>query len=178
MEDPTLLALPQASIAEHEWYDKGLNDEQRVSANAHPRNLVLMVAHPQNAVSCIALQRFPVPYLISGPPGTGKTRSEFLRNSQNPNSLYPRRTVVEAVLQILWLQPESCILLCAPSNPATDTLAARLRHRMKPGEMFRLNDQNRTFAEVPNHIMQYCREKKNPGLERALTFESTAGCRY
>jgi len=60
------------------------------------------------------------------------------------------------VLQILRIQPEACILLCAPSNPATDTLVLRLRDNLKPNEMLRLNDQNRTFAEVPNKIIQYC----------------------
>ena len=66
------------------------------------------------------------------------------------------RTVVETVLQILRIQPESCILVCAPSNPATDTLVSRLRPFLPPHEMLRLNDQNRTFAEVPLNIMQYC----------------------
>lgn len=65
------------------------------------------------------------------------------------------RTVVETVLQILRLQPEACILLCAPSNPATDTLVQRLRTHLGPREMFRLNDMNRTFAEVPDEITQY-----------------------
>lgn len=60
------------------------------------------------------------------------------------------------MLQILRLQPEACILLCAPSNPATDTLALRLQSNLTPSQMLRLNDQNRTFAEVPNKIMQYC----------------------
>lgn len=103
-----------------EWFDMGLNDEQKL------------------AVKSIALTHSPVPYLISGPPGTGKTR-----------------TVVETVLQILRVQEEACILLCAPSNPATDTLVQRLRTHLTPSEMFRLNDQNRTFAEVPDEIAQY-----------------------
>lgn len=91
------------------------------------------------AVTSIALNQSAVPHLIGGPPGTGKTR-----------------TVVEAVLQILRLQPEACVLLCAPSNPATDTLAQRLQPNLTPSQMLRLNDQNRTFAEVPSKIMQYC----------------------
>ena len=65
------------------------------------------------------------------------------------------RTVVETVLQILRLQPDACILLCAPSNPATDTLVQRLRTHLGPREMFRLNDISRTFAEVPDEIRQY-----------------------
>ncbi|THU88773.1 P-loop containing nucleoside triphosphate hydrolase protein [Dendrothele bispora CBS 962.96] len=103
------------------WIDGGLNEEQREAAKA------------------IAFYQSPVPYLISGPPGTGKTR-----------------TIVETVHQILRVQPEACILLCAPSNPATDTLALRLGKVLKPHEMLRLNDENRTFAEVPDGIRQFC----------------------
>ncbi|KAJ3811569.1 P-loop containing nucleoside triphosphate hydrolase protein [Lentinula aff. lateritia] len=99
------------------WVDNGLNAEQRFAA------------------SCISKYQSPVPFLISGPPGTGKTR-----------------TVVETVHQILRTQPEAHILLCAPSNSATDTLALRLASSLKPGDMLRLNDQNRTFAEVPDSI--------------------------
>jgi hypothetical protein len=68
------------------------------------------------------------------------------------------RTVVEIVHQLLLLQPRAHILLCAPSNPATDTLAVRLAKSgiVKPNEMLRLNDENRTFAEVPNEIRGYC----------------------
>ncbi|GAW07733.1 P-loop containing nucleoside triphosphate hydrolase protein [Lentinula edodes] len=103
------------------WVDNGLNAEQRFAA------------------SCISKFQSPVPFLISGPPGTGKTR-----------------TVVETVHQILHTQPEAHILLCAPSNSATDTLALRLGSSLKPGDMLRLNDQNRTFAEVPDSIRQFC----------------------
>ncbi|KIK57484.1 hypothetical protein GYMLUDRAFT_46067 [Collybiopsis luxurians FD-317 M1] len=103
------------------WIDSGLNAEQRFAATS------------------ISTYQSPVPFLISGPPGTGKTR-----------------TVVESVHQILRTQPEAHILLCAPSNPATDTLAQRLGTSLKPGEMLRLNDQNRTFAEVPDSIRQFC----------------------
>ncbi|KXN83986.1 putative RNA helicase SDE3 [Leucoagaricus sp. SymC.cos] len=104
------------------WKDKDLNEEQK------------------HAVSSIALREWPVPYLISGPAGTGKTR----------------QTIVEAVLQILSVQPNACILLCAPSNPATDTLVLRLRNSLKPTEMLRLNDQGRTFNQVPSKLLQYC----------------------
>ncbi|PWN50803.1 P-loop containing nucleoside triphosphate hydrolase protein, partial [Violaceomyces palustris] len=80
-----------------------------------------------------------IPYTISGPPGTGKTK-----------------TLVEATLQILRRQPDANILLCAPSNSAADTLTKRLTRTLKPQEMFRLNAPERTFAEVPEEILLYC----------------------
>ncbi|KAF8172752.1 P-loop containing nucleoside triphosphate hydrolase protein [Mycena galopus ATCC 62051] len=113
--------LVQRYLPDESWVDTGLNEEQKL------------------AVSSIVLHESPIPFLINGPPGTGKTR-----------------TTVEAVLQILRFHPEASIVLCAPSNPATDTLVMRLRSTLQPHEMFRLNDPNRTFAEVPLNIRQYC----------------------
>ncbi|KAJ7146052.1 P-loop containing nucleoside triphosphate hydrolase protein [Mycena epipterygia] len=119
-QDPST-DLPQRHLPDESWTDRGLNEEQKV------------------AVSSIVLHASPIPFIILGPPGTGKTR-----------------TTVEAVLQILRFDPEACILLVAPSNPAVDLLAMRLRSALKPHEMLRLNEPNRTFAEVPLPIRQYC----------------------
>ncbi|KAF5353338.1 hypothetical protein D9756_008084 [Leucocoprinus leucothites] len=69
---------------------------------------------------------------------------------------WPVPTIVETVLQILSVQPTACILLCAPSNPATDTLVLRLRNSLKPTEMLRLNDQGRTINQVPSKLLPYC----------------------
>ncbi|KAJ7619298.1 P-loop containing nucleoside triphosphate hydrolase protein [Roridomyces roridus] len=113
--------LVQRHLGEECWSDGGLNDEQKL------------------AVSSIVLHESPIPFLIHGPPGTGKTR-----------------TMVETVLQILRFNPDACILLCAPSNSATDTLVMRLRYTLQPFELLRVNDPNRTFAEVPLSIRQYC----------------------
>jgi superfamily I DNA and/or RNA helicase len=77
--------------------------------------------------------------LISGPPGTGKTK-----------------TVIEAILQLVSQENENVhILACAPSPSAADTIALRLVPHLKPGEMYRLNDITRTFAEVPDKLMLY-----------------------
>lgn len=81
-----------------------------------------------------------MPYLIFGPPGTGKTK-----------------TICETVAQ-LGEDPKflGSILLCAPSNQAADTLAERLRETFDPKSMLRLNDSSRTFAEVPQTLLAYC----------------------
>ena len=112
------------------------------------------------AVTTIALYQSPVPHLISGPPGTGKTRlpRKYFITFRHAEVVFIYRTVVEAVLQIFRAQPEACILVCAPSNPATDTLVMRLREHLLQHQMLRLNDQNRTFAEVPDKIKPYCRK--------------------
>ncbi|XP_072386065.1 putative helicase mov-10-B.1 [Diabrotica undecimpunctata] len=60
------------------------------------------------------------PFIIFGPPGTGKTI-----------------TVVESVYQIWKKYPNSRILICAPSNAATNEVAVRLRKSIPKTEIFR-----------------------------------------
>lgn len=81
-----------------------------------------------------------IAYLINGPPGTGKTK-----------------TVVEAVTQLANdADFTGTVLVCAPSDPAADTLILRLRSIFSPKTIFRLNEFSRTFAEVPQELMPYC----------------------
>lgn len=85
------------------------------------------------------------PFLISGPPGTGKTK-----------------TIIEATLKLVCAGDKyNHVLLCAPSDPAADTLCQRLISHLNPDQMFRLNRPCRTFAEVPDAIMPFCFIKKD-----------------
>ena len=105
------------------WYDKQLNFEQRKAVDA-----------------IIKKQYGTVPFVISGPPGTGKTK-----------------TLVEAALQLLHSAAganERChLLICAPSDSAADTIATRLQAHLNRMELFRLNGWTRSFAEVPESLM-------------------------
>jgi hypothetical protein len=121
--DCAVQANPQSGAYKHDLYDRVLNLEQRI------------------AVENVCVQTYGVlPYLISGPPGTGKTK-----------------TIIEIALQLVNnVAGVSHILLCAPSEQAADTLANRLRSYVNTNEMLRLNRPTRTFGEVPDTILQYC----------------------
>lgn len=92
------------------------------------------------AVSTVVNELYgPVPFIISGPPGTGKTK-----------------TTVELALQLLAKDSAAHLLMCAPSDPAADTLIERLSKRLKPAQLLRINAPSRNFPEVPMAVLPYC----------------------
>jgi helicase MOV-10 len=78
-----------------------------------------------------------VPYIIFGPPGTGKTK-----------------TVCEAVLQ-LWRHHSSRVLVTAPSNTAADLLLEKLSAVLNRNEMHRFMAYNRNPSEVKAEVKSY-----------------------
>ncbi|KAJ4371580.1 hypothetical protein N0V83_004799 [Neocucurbitaria cava] len=80
-----------------------------------------------------------LPYLISGPPGTGKTK-----------------TLVETAMQLLNTTALAHMIICAPSEAAADTLALRLKHYLTNKQLFRLNRPGRADNEVHRELLQYC----------------------
>jgi superfamily I DNA and/or RNA helicase len=86
-----------------------------------------------------------LPFLISGPPGTGKTK-----------------TLVELAVQlVINVDKVSHILVCAPSDPAADTVIQRISTYFNPAELLRLNRPTRTFAEVPGAVLPFCYISQN-----------------
>ncbi|KAF5285040.1 hypothetical protein FQR65_LT02352 [Abscondita terminalis] len=89
---PALTIAREVDHFDFNWYDIASNQNQK------------------SAVEHILSQTArPLPYLIFGPPGTGKTV-----------------TVVEAILQIRLHKPDQKMLVCAPSNFAADEIMKRL----------------------------------------------------
>jgi helicase MOV-10 len=92
-----------------------------------------------HAVNSVCINDYGcLPYLISGPPGTGKTK-----------------TIVETAMQLLNSHITDHILICAPSESAGDTLALRLKEYLDTTQLLRLNGPWRADNEVAPALMQY-----------------------
>ncbi|XP_071140956.1 putative helicase MOV-10 [Mytilus edulis] len=81
----------------------------------------------------------PSPYIVFGPPGTGKTF-----------------TIVEAIKQIWKTKPHTHILACTPSNSAADLIAERLLEHIPPRDILRLNAASRSYNTIPEKVKPVC----------------------
>ncbi|KAJ3508690.1 hypothetical protein NLJ89_g5619 [Agrocybe chaxingu] len=92
----------------------------------------------QAVISAVSLAPGSPPFVVFGPPGTGKTI-----------------TVVEAILQIVVGNPQARVLACAPSNSAADLIASRLRAELNADELFRFYAPSRFKDQVPDDLRDF-----------------------
>ncbi|CAO1315928.1 unnamed protein product [Diamesa tonsa] len=123
------------------WLDK------RVATNKEQMMAI------KNIVNCTA---YPFPFIIFGPPGTGKTS-----------------TLIECVAQILQHKPQSRILITAQSNSACDEIGVRLIKAIDFKKVFRLysNSQleNQQSTEIRRKLFQISNLRN--GRRNEVTYE-------
>lgn len=108
------------------WHDTRMNENQK--------EVVLTVLKGEYR---------PVPYLVSGPPGTGKTS-----------------TLIEYVHQIYKRHPQSKILICATSNTAANVVLKMLRRsrwiNVKSEIIRMLSYSYSVSGDLPRNLRQFC----------------------
>lgn len=109
---------PKTTFKKFEWMNKSIkkNKEQQTAI----KNIV-------NRSS------FPSPYVVFGPPGTGKTT-----------------TIIEAIAQAVKLKPLTHILVAANSNAACDDIAKRLLDYVSVNKILRIYSPS--FDKKPDKI--------------------------
>ena len=116
-------ALRTTLLDEH-WLNDSLNREQK-----------------QAVENILGGESRPAPYVIFGPPGTGKTV-----------------TLIETLAQAAKRFPNQRILACAPSNDAANIIARGLiQQHMTAKEVVRLNAFTRSRDQTPRAIWPFCR---------------------
>lgn len=95
-----------------------------------------------NAVRLILGCKGGAPYVIHGPPGTGKTK-----------------TLVEVILQLYKTRQNSRILVCASSNCAADHVLEKILGEgmeLREEDVFRLNATSRPLEEINSDYLRFC----------------------
>ncbi|GJQ87580.1 hypothetical protein Trydic_g17422 [Trypoxylus dichotomus] len=92
----------------------------------------------QAIVHILSRSSYPAPYLIFGPPGTGKTM-----------------TIVEAISQVWKTKPSSNILVCAPSNSVANEIALRLTEYVPKSELFRYMSVSFDMYNIPDKVLPF-----------------------
>lgn len=130
-----------------EQLDVSLSPRDELISNYRGRVLPWYNPHlntiQKKAIECILRgESRPMPYIIFGPPGTGKTS-----------------TVVELILQLFKRVGGSRIVVCAPSNSAANIIARRIIESkvLALGEFIRIVGKNSIERElIPDELMPYC----------------------
>ncbi|XP_072393876.1 putative helicase mov-10-B.1 [Diabrotica undecimpunctata] len=87
----------------------------------------------------------PYPYIVFGPPGTGKTV-----------------TIVEAILQLKFKTTHK-ILVCAPSNSACDLITEKLLEHCTTNELIRVMSSNVDLSNVHEPVLPYSNYEEYEG---------------
>jgi hypothetical protein len=144
LRDAVLFPSPAHLLAQPASSDRITDaDRERVSREMRLMNANVAANDEQAAaVRAVLLgEKRQVPYIVFGPPGTGKTT-----------------TVVELILQFVKGFKSSKVLVCAPTNTAADVCCEKLGHygaiagRM---EMLRFMSYMRHHNEVPERVRPF-----------------------
>ncbi|KAJ6581930.1 P-loop containing nucleoside triphosphate hydrolase protein [Mycena capillaripes] len=123
--------------AEHLLRNQKVLAFQRNSVSPVNRRIVEAPEQFETVVAIVHQPPGSPPFVVFGPPGTGKTV-----------------TIVETIRQLLLRDSEACILACAPSNSAADLIARNLMS-LGTTQLFRLNSLSRKYENLPKDLVKF-----------------------
>ncbi|KAF8206083.1 P-loop containing nucleoside triphosphate hydrolase protein [Mycena galopus ATCC 62051] len=129
--------------AEHLLRNTRVTALQRNSISCVNRRIVEDAEQFDAVVAIVHQPPGSPPFVVFGPPGTGKTV-----------------TIVEAIHQLLLRDPDARVLACAPSNSAADLIAKKLTI-LGTAQIFRLNSLSRKHEDLPMELRKFSAANDN-----------------
>lgn len=139
--------FPTKTNIREPWMDVKINENGNLATNEFDNefnwyNPALNPIQKEAIKNIIRSEARPLPYIIFGPPGTGKTM-----------------TMIELIHQIVKLSADSRIMVATPSNSSANLITERIINAniLRPGEFIRIVGLNYVEQElVPEHLAPYC----------------------
>lgn len=129
-------------------FPSGISRKRNIQAARLAPNSCMLNKEQTSAVEKILGCKGGAPYVIHGPPGTGKTR-----------------TLIEAIIQLHIMRKDTQVLVCAPSNSAADHILEKLVSQqnveVQEHEIFRLNALTRPLDDVNPSYLRFCNAEDN-----------------
>ncbi|XP_015079544.1 probable RNA helicase SDE3 [Solanum pennellii] len=124
-------------------FPSGISRTRNIQAARLAPNSCMLNKEQTTAVEKILGCKGGAPYVIHGPPGTGKTR-----------------TLIEAIIQVRIMRKDARVLVCAPSNSAADHILEKLVSQqnveVQDNEILRLNALTRPLDDVNPSYLRFC----------------------
>lgn len=137
-------------------FQESLNDEQK--------NAIINIVRAKN---------HPLPYLLFGPAGNTQESNLFRNQSNECFSLSigtgKTRTLVACIEHIVRTTNKN-IMVCAPSNAASDEIAIRLVKILKDGELFRLFPKLYEPKKIHDVLRKVCNLRDEKLSHPSLSF--------
>lgn len=139
--------FPTKTNIREPWLDLKINENGNLATTEFDNkfswhNPLLNPIQKEAIKNILRSEARPLPYIIFGPPGTGKTM-----------------TMIELIHQIVKQSENSRIMVATPSNSSANLITERLINAkvLLPGEFIRIVGLNYVEQElVPEHLAPYC----------------------
>lgn len=139
--------FPTKTNIREPWIDLKINENGNLATTEFENeftwhNPLLNPIQKEAIKNILRSEARPLPYIIFGPPGTGKTM-----------------TMIELIHQIVKLSADSRIMVATPSNSSANLITERIINAkiLQPGEFIRIVGLNYVEQElVPEHLAPYC----------------------